>query len=118
MQKKKKKEQFASTRPVGFAAGKKWPKMSKIGSSCRYPSQMALHAGFQANIGGIFGLKNAIELPPRKETLAKILGKIVELEAGAEFAPVKKALFNAVTKFGRADFKGSTSSEYKSIQMG
>ena len=56
----------------------------------------------------------------RKETLAKILGKVVELEAedGAEFAPVKKALFDAVTKFGRADFKGSTSSEYKSIQMG
>ena len=37
------------------------------------------------------------------------MGKIVELEPedGAEFAPVKRSLFGAVTKFGRADFKKS-----------
>ena len=59
------------------------------------------------SIAASFDLVNAEYEGFRRETLAKILAKISDLESEPEFRLVKKSLFEAASKFGRGDFTKS-----------
>ena len=59
------------------------------------------------SIAASFDLVNAEYEGFRRETLAKILAKISDLESEPEFRLVKKSLFEAASKFGRSDFTKS-----------
>ena len=59
------------------------------------------------SIAASFDLVNAEYEGFRRETLARIMGKIAELESESEFLLVKKSLFDAAAKFSRGDFSVS-----------
>ena len=59
------------------------------------------------SIAASFDLVNAEYEGFRRETLAKIMGRIADLESESEFRLVKKSLFEAASKFGRGDFTRS-----------
>ena len=59
------------------------------------------------SIAASFDLVNAEYEGFRRETLAKIMGKIAELESESEFHLVKKSLFDAAAKFSKGDFSKS-----------